>query len=205
MVCPEAYAGKDGPVTASNDSGKIAASGADTILLCIDMQPVFLAAICDSQRVHWRCSFALEAAKGLGVPVLFTEQVPAKLGGTAEDLLSLTAKPETLGKDAFSAFGNAKIAERLRASGAKHLLICGLETPVCVYQTARDALKAGYQVTLLADCLGARRAGDAATVLPHLAQAGCAVLPAETVFYSLLASARHPFFRDYTALVKKYG
>ncbi len=169
------------------------------------MQPVFLAAICDSQRVHWRCSFALETAKGLGLPVLFTEQVPAKLGGTAEDLLALSDQPEAMGKDAFSAFGNAKIVERLRAGGAKHLLISGLETPVCVYQTARDALQAGYQVTLLADCVGARRAGDAATVLTHLAQAGCAVLPAETVFYALLQNARHPFFRDYTVLVKKYG
>ena len=191
-------------MTRSTDSGQATPSAAP-LLLCIDMQPVFLAAICDSQRVHWRCSFALEAAKGLGLPALFTEQVPAKLGGTAEDLLTLCEKPEVMGKDAFSAFGNAKIAERLRATGAKHLLICGIETSVCVYQTARDALKAGYQVTLLADCVGARRAGDAATVLAHLAPAGCSVLPAETVFYALLQNARHPFFRDYTVLVKKYG
>ena len=175
------------------------------LLLCVDLQPAFLAAIPDSQRVHWRCSFALEAAKGLGLPVLFTEQVPAKLGGTAEDLLALGERPEALGKDAFSAFGDEKIAARLRASGAVRLLICGIETPVCVYQTARDALAAGYQVTVLADCIGARRAGDAATALAHLAHAGCSVLPAESVFYALLESARHPFFRGYTQLVKKHG
>ncbi len=179
-------------------------SPSKTLLLCIDLQPVFLAAIPDSQRVHWRCSFALEAARGLGLPVLFTEQVPAKLGGTAEDLLALCPRPEAMGKDAFSAFGNQKIAERLQA-GPKHLLLCGVETPVCVYQTARDAIRQGLQVTVLADCVGARRAADAALVLTHLAQAGCAVLPAETVFYALLQNARHPFFRDYTALVKKYG
>jgi nicotinamidase-related amidase len=174
-------------------------------LLCIDLQPAFLAAIPDSQRVHWRCSFALEAARGLGLPVLFTEQVPAKLGQTAEDLLALADKPAVLGKDAFSALGDKAIAAHLKAGGAKHLLLCGIETPVCVYQTARDALQAGYQVTLLADCLGARRADDAATVLAQLRHLGCTVLPAETVFYSLLHDARHPFFRDYTKLVKKYG
>ena len=177
----------------------------EPLLLCIDMQPIFLAAICDSQRVHYRCSFALEAARGLNIPVLFTEQVPAKLGGTAEDLLALAEKPEPLGKDVFSAFGNEKIAARIRASGARQLLIAGLETPVCVYQTARDALIAGYRVTLLADCVGARRSADATTVLTHLASIGCAVLPAETVFYARLQNARHPFFRDYTGLVKKYG
>lgn len=175
------------------------------LLLCIDLQPAFLAAIPDRQRVHWRCSFALEAAEGLGLPVLFTEQVPAKLGGTAEDLLALGVQPVTLGKDAFSAFGDEKITAHLAARGTKHLLVCGIETPVCVYQTARDARAAGYQVTLLTDCLGARRAEDAAAVLAQLRHDGCDVLPAETVFYSLLRDARHPCFRDYTKLVKKYG
>jgi nicotinamidase-related amidase len=175
------------------------------LLLCLDMQPAFLAAIPDRRRVHWRCSFALEAARGLGMPVLFTEQVPAKLGGTAEELLALCDEPVVQGKLAFSAFGDKKISAYIRGSGLAHLLICGIETPVCVYQTAVDALKAGFKVTLLADCIGARRADDAALVLAHLTQAGCAVLPAETVFYSLLHEARHPFFRHYTALVKRYG
>lgn len=176
------------------------------LLLCIDLQPAFLAAICDSQRVHWRCSFALESARGLGLPVVFTEQVPAKLGRTAEDLLALVEKPVALGKDAFSALADQPIAAHLKAGGAKHLLLCGIETPVCVYQTARDALREGYQVTVLTDCVGARRPDDAAAVLAHLAaQPGCAVLPAETVFYALLHGAKHPFFRAYTQLVKKYG
>lgn len=175
------------------------------LLLCIDLQPAFLTAIGESQRVHWRCSFAIEAAQGLGLPVVFTEQVPGKLGHTAEELLALVGKPVALGKDSFSALGDRKIAAQLKASGAKQLLLCGIETPVCVYQTAVDALQAGYQVTLLADCIGARRAGDAAAVLTHLARAGCTVLPAETVFYALLRDAKHPFFRAYTQLVKKYG
>jgi len=175
------------------------------LLLCLDLQPVFLAAISDSQRVHWRCSFVLEAAKGLGLPVVFTEQMPDKLGHTAEDLLALCRDPEVLAKSAFSPFAEKKLAAHFRAKGLKHLLICGVETPVCVYQTAMDALKAGYKVTLLADCLGARRAGDATTVLAQLTHAGCRVLPAETVFYALVHEAGHPFFRDYTKLVKKYG
>jgi len=178
---------------------------AETILLGIDLQPAFIAALSDGQKMHWRCSFALEAARGFGLPVLFTEQVPAKLGGTAVELLALADRPVVMAKDSFSALGDAAIAAHLLASGAKHLLLTGLETPVCVYQTAVEALRSGYQVTLLSDCLGARRAGDAAAALVHLARAGCAVLPAETVFYSRLKGAQHPFFRRFTALVKKYG
>lgn len=175
------------------------------LLLCLDLQPVFLAVINDSQRFHWRCSFALEAAAGLGVPVVFTEQAPDKLGHTAADLLALCREPDVLPKTAFSPFAERKLATHIKTLGHRHLLICGLETPVCVYQTAVDALKAGYKVTLLADCLGARRKDDTAAVLTQLAHDGCRVLPAETVFYSLLHEAEHPYFRDYTKLVKKYG
>lgn len=174
------------------------------LLLCLDLQPVFLAAISDSHRFHWRCSFALEAATGLGVPVVFTEQVPNKLGHTAGDLLALCRDPEVLPKTAFSPFAEKKLAAHIRSLGHKQLLICGLETPICVYQTAMDALKGGYKVTLLSDCLGARRQDDADAVLAQLAHDGCRVLPAETVFYALLHEAGHPYFRDYTNLVKKY-
>ena len=180
-------------------------SPATPLLLCIDMQPVFLTAIPDSQHLQRRCTFTLEAAAGLKLPVLFTEQVPAKLGRTAKDLLAVCEQPEAMGKDSFSAFGDGEISSYLKTSSAKHLLLCGIETSICVYQTARDALKAGYQVTVLSDCVGARRASDASTILTHLAQTGCAVLPSETVFYALLQNTRHPFFRDYTALVKKYS
>jgi len=177
----------------------------DTLLLCIDLQPVFLGAMADSARLQARCAFALEASQGLGVPAFFTEQVPAKLGPTDAALRALAPQAEAHGKDAFSAFGDEKITRRLQEIGAEHLLICGLETPVCVYQTALAALRNEYQVTILTDCVGARRPDDAAVALAALARAGCHLLPSETVFYAILNDARHPFFRAYTGLVKKYG
>lgn len=192
-------------LTGTGSNAPVPAEQTESFLLCIDLQPIFISAIADGGHVRQRCAFALEAAKGLGLPVLFTEQVPDKLGGTTEDLLQLVEQPEVMGKDAFSAFGNEQIAARVRASGAKQLLIIGLETPVCVFQTARDARQAGFQVTILADCVGARRGDDATVALAYLAAYGCAVLPAETYFYARLQNARHPFFRDFTSLVKKYG
>lgn len=178
---------------------------ADTLLLCIDLQPVFLSVIRGAPEVQRRCEFAVEAAHGLGLPVLFTEQTPAKLGHTAPDLLALLPKPEAHGKDTFSALGDDHITRRMQEIGAEHLLICGIETPVCIYQTALAALRSEYHVTILTDCIGARRADDATTALAALSKSGCHLLPAETVFYALLNDARHPFFRAYTALVKKYG
>jgi nicotinamidase-related amidase len=121
------------------------------------------------------------------MPVAFTEQVPQKLGPTDPELLALLEASE--------------VASR-RVS---HVALCGVETPICVYQTAVDAMRTGMRVTVLCDCVGARREADARACLEALARAGARILPSETLFYSLLGEAVHPFFRTFTELVKKYA
>jgi nicotinamidase-related amidase len=175
----------------------------DTLLLCVDMQSAFLRVIPDSERLQRRCAFAIAAAAGLGMPVAFTEQVPEKLGGTMPALLELAPQASVWGKKAFSALADEGIRDAiLRQREVHHLLLCGIETPVCVYQTAIEALSEDLQVTVLSDAIGARRDEDARACLDALARAGAHILPAETVFYALLRDVSHPFFRGYTQLVK---
>ncbi len=177
------------------------------LLLCLDLQPVFLRAVAHGAQVLGRCRFAVSSALGLGIPVAFTEQVPQKLGATDPSLLALVEAPEVHPKDAFSALAPGSPAHLLLTAGGRieHLLLCGVETPVCVYQTAVDALQSSLSVTVLADCVGARREADARACLDALARAGAHILPAETVFYSILGGAAHPFFKAYTELVKKHA
>jgi nicotinamidase-related amidase len=185
---------------------KAPAHAEGALLLCIDMQPVFVRAIADGARVQRRCEFAVAAAVGLGLPVAFTEQVPQKLGGTTPELLALAFGAPVFGKNTFSALADDGIRDSLLCDrGVDHLLLCGLETPVCVYQTAVAALAAKLQVTVLSDAVGARRGDDAAVCLETLARAGAHVLPAETVFYALLHDVKHPFFKAYTQLVKSHA
>ncbi len=175
----------------------------DTLLLCVDMQSAFLQVIPNSEHLQRRCAFAIAAATGIGVPVAFTEQVPEKLGGTLTELLQLAPQASIWGKKAFSALGDEGIRDAiLRQREVHHLLLCGIETPVCVYQTAIGALSEDLQVTVLSDAIGARRDEDARACLDALARAGAHILPAETVFYALLRDVSHPFFRGYTQLVK---
>jgi nicotinamidase-related amidase len=177
----------------------------DTLLLCVDMQPKFIAAVQDGFRVRRRCEFAVAAAIGVGVPVAFTEQVPQKLGGTAPELLQLAPQASIWGKNSFSALADEGIRDALlRQRQVQHILLCGIETPVCIYQTAISALAEGLQITVLSDAVGARRDCDAETCLDALKRGGVHVLPAETVFYSLLHDVSHPFFRGYTSLVKRH-
>lgn len=179
---------------------------ADTFLLCVDLQPVFLRAITDGDRLQRRCALAVAAARGLGLPVGFSEQVPEKLGGTAPDLLALAPGAPVWPKRTFSALADPVIDGAIRGPGeVRHLLLAGLETAVCVHQTAADALAAGLQVTILSDAVGGRRPEDGAACLSTLARAGAHVLPVETVFYALLHDTGHPFFKAYTQLVKAHA
>jgi nicotinamidase-related amidase len=187
----------------------------ETFLLVVDMQPAFFPVLAGADAAVKRCALALETARGLGLGVGFTEQVPAKLGPTAPELLAAAQAKSAAGpaepdapvwrKTAFSALGEPAVSKDLRARGVRRLLLAGIETSVCIYQTAHDALQAGLEVMILADAVTARRPEDARHALAELARRGAAVLPVETVFYQLLRDANHPFFREYTKLVKKYG
>lgn len=173
-------------------------------LLVVDVQPTFLKAMPAGAACLRRCLLAASAAKLLGVPVLFTEQVPAKLGPTHPDLLLAAGEGRAVfGKTAFSAFGAPGLVEAFGKAQVSQLLICGLEIPVCVYQTAMDALREGLGVTILADAVTGRRAEDGRACLEALQAAGAHVLPTETVFYALLGDATHPQFRAFTDLVKQ--
>jgi nicotinamidase-related amidase len=178
----------------------------DTLLVCVDMQPKFIAAVADGPQVLRRCEFSVAAAVGIGVPVAFTEQVPQKLGATAPELLQLAPHAAVWGKTTFSALADEGIRDALlHQRDVRHILLCGIETPVCVYQTAIAALADGLQVTVLSDAIGARRSDDARVCLDALTRSGVHVLPSETIFYSLLRDVAHPFFRGYTQLVKRHG
>jgi nicotinamidase-related amidase len=177
---------------------------AGVALLVIDVQPTFLKVMPAGDDYLRRCRLAVSAAQLLGVPVLFTEQVPAKLGPTHPDLLLAAGEGRAVfGKTAFSAFGAPGLVEALEKMKVSQLLICGLEIPVCVYQAAMDALREGMGVTILSDAVTGRRAEDGKVCLETLRAAGAHILPTETVFYAMLRDATHPQFRAFTDLIKQ--
>ena len=172
-------------------------------LLVVDVQPTFLRVMPAGEACLRRCRLAVAAARLLGLPIFFTEQVPAKLGPTHPDLLLAAGEGRAVfGKTAFSAFGAPGLSEAFGKGDVSQLLICGLEIPVCVYQTAMDALREGMGVTILSDAVTGRRSADGQACLEALRAAGAHVLPTETVFYAMLGDATHPQFRAYAELVK---
>lgn len=187
---------------ASGSPLESAAPGA--ALLAVDLQDTLLGMLPApaARALRARASLAISAAAGLGIPVFFTEQVPAKLGPASPALRKLAPSAPVFGKNTFSAVSDSAVLDALRERQIEHLLLLGLETPICVYQTALGALAEGFQVTVLSDAIGARRPDDHAACLAALRHAGVHVLPTETVLYALLHDAGHPFFRSLVGLVK---
>ncbi|MGC4072923.1 MAG: isochorismatase family protein [Nibricoccus sp.] len=177
---------------------------AGALLLCVDMQKIFLDEIADAGRLTNRVSFSIEAARTLGLHVAFTEQVPQKLGPTVPSLLKLSPKSHQFGKSTFSALADDGIRDALKSLNVEHLILCGIETSICIYQTALDAIDNHFQVTILTDATGGRRPEDAQPSLDSLIRAGAYVLPSEAVFYSILGGAQHPSFKAFNEAVKKY-
>lgn len=179
---------------------------ASVTLVAVDLQPTLLAMLPEGgAAVLQRSCFALEAAGLLGLGRVLTVQVPAKLGPLHPDIQNVALGAPILAKSSFSAFEEPAFLPLLESTGVDHILIAGVETSICVYQTALGALEQGFHVTLLSDCVDGRRPQDAAQVFATLRRAEAYVLPSEAVFYSMLKSADHPAFRAFNQLVKQYS
>lgn len=174
-------------------------------LLVIDAQDCFIETLHDKETFLKRTAFAIEAARCLKLHTIFTEQVPDKLGRTNSTLFKLANKPRMFAKTSFSALNAPGMERFLRDNEIYHLLIVGLETPICIYQTGLQATEEDVDVTFLTDALGSRRPEDTAPVLDTLTRMGCQALPSEAVFYSLMGETSSPYFRDFNQIVKAFG
>lgn len=172
-------------------------------LLVIDMQPAFLNAITWHSNYLARTRFAIAAAQLLGIRVVFTEQVPQKLGNTEASLLAAAGGNSAIfPKTTFSALAAEGLIDHLHEHSVEHLLIAGIELPICIYQTCMDAVNHELDATVLTDCVAARRPEDAASVLDTLRSHSISCLPSETIFYSMLGDIHHAAFKPFTQLVK---
>lgn len=177
-------------------------TAADTALLVIDMQARLVPVLPDAVRIVWNCGRLLDGAKILGVRTAITEQNPEKLGPTAPELIARHADA-VVGKMAFSCGACGTMFDDWRARGIERVLLCGIETHVCVAQTAFDLLAAGYQVYIAADAVGARGAFDHEIALRRLESSGAVITTVEAALFEWCVQAGTPEFRQLSALVKQ--
>lgn len=146
---------------------------------------------------------ALETARVLEVDTIVTEQYPKGLGPTHPELLErLAAGSPVVSKTAFSCWGEPEFAVTVTACRPKALVLLGMETHVCVQQTALSALKRGYEVLLLADGVCSRCPRDRETAIELLRARGATVTTFEALAFDWLEDSTHPRFREVSRIVK---
>ena len=170
--------------------------------LIMDMQPKLLAGVRDSDSLTDSVFLFKEIMLSLGISFCLTEQVPSKLGETIPSLVSGTDERCIVSKDSFSAFGSEDFVNWLNLRKSDHLILAGVESSICIYLTAVDAIRSGFSCTVLSDCVGCRRESDGVVALSQLRDLGCQVLPLETLSYAILGSARHTNFKKVSSLIR---
>ncbi|HEX6962963.1 MAG TPA: isochorismatase family protein [Lacipirellula sp.] len=174
----------------------------DTALLVVDMQERLLAVIPGAERIQWNCRRLIDGAGILGMGVSITEQNPEKLGATAAGL-GRRGDLAPLAKMAFSCGACGELHPRWQAAGVERVLLCGIESHVCVQQTAFDLLSAGYRVYVAADAVASRNADDYTWALQRMLASGAVVTTTEAALFELCERAGTPEFRQISALAKE--
>jgi len=172
-------------------------------LVIVDVQEAFRPAIVEFDRIVKRIAIMASGAQLLGVPIVLTEQSPAKLGRTAQEIVDvLPADIRPLEKTAFSSCGASGFLDQLQRQNRKQIILAGVEAHVCVNQTAHDLLAADCQVHLLHDCVSSRNPDDKVVGIQKMLQSGVIPSSVEMALFELMQNATHEQFRAIQKLIK---
>jgi len=174
----------------------------DTLLVLVDVQGNLAQAMHEREILLRNTAILVEGCRTLDLPVLWTEQIPAKMGPTVAGLQPLLKGLTPFEKSAFSCCQEAGFNELVAATGRHHVLVAGIESHVCVYQTALDLLVAGYTVDIVADAVSSRCASNKHIALGAMRTAGAGIKTTEMCLFEIMRTARHDKFRDILRLVK---
>lgn len=175
----------------------------DVILIVIDMQERMLPVITDGDRVTTEVARLIRGARALDLPVIVTEQYPQGLGTTIEPVrAALGELYEPIEKMSFSACGDLHFMQHLEAANCQHVLLCGVEAHVCVYQTASDLIQLGWEVQLVTDAIGSRRESNMKLAQKKLAHHGVDLTSVEMALFELMVRADIPEFKSVSQIVK---
>ena len=171
--------------------------------LLIDLQQRFIPAMEQSEYELIRKNIIIlsQAAKILNIPLLYTQQYTKGLGNTDPLILS-HIDGEHIEKNCFSCYGEDCFIESIEKTGRKQILIAGIETHICVLQTALDLLEKGYDVMVLEDAVMSRTSRNKKTALDYLAQSGAWIGCLELALFQILKKSGSPEFKEISSLIK---
>ncbi len=173
-----------------------------SFLLLVDVQGKLARIMHDSEAMITNQRILVEGCRMLDVPVLWAEQLPDKLGPTVPELAEKLEDNTPHAKSSFGCFGDRGLRRAMEALDRTQVIIAGIETHVCVWQSAIRMHENGYHVHVAADAVSSRSSFNRDIGLRRMEQEGIRLSVVEMVLFELMEDAGHPRFRDITGLLK---
>jgi nicotinamidase-related amidase len=174
----------------------------NSCLVVVDIQGRLAQLMHDKETLFKNAQILVQAAKILDIPILWCQQVPEALGPTIPEIAELLNGDEPINKAFFSCAGEAKFKEQLKTIGRSQVILCGIETHVCVWQTASDLLTEGLTVDVITDAVSSRTLENKNIGLNRMQAAGANLSSTEMALFELLQTAKHPEFKKIAKLIK---
>lgn len=171
----------------------------DSLLIIVDIQEK-LVKMLESDNIHINASKLFQTAEILNIPIIVTEQYPKGLGATIAELQNKNCKYYE--KTAFNALLEEQIFDALKSENKNQILLCGIETHICVLQTALALLENDYEVYIIQDACGSRKKENYLCALRRLEKESAVITDVETTIFELLKTSKHPNFKEIQALIK---
>jgi nicotinamidase-related amidase len=179
-----------------------ALDAANTLLLLIDFQERLFPVMHDKEKLLQNTVKLVKGAKVLEIPIILTEQYPKGLGPTIPEIKELIADIKPVEKVCFSCTDEPAFNEALKSLKRKQILIAGIESHICVYQTAMALAREGYEVQVVADCVASRDPENKTTVFTRFRMAGILPTTTEMALFELVKVAQGDKFKQISSIVK---
>jgi nicotinamidase-related amidase len=172
-----------------------------TIGLVIDIQERLVPVMEEKELLLENCQKLISGMQILGLPILVTQQYTKGLGETVEEIKSIIPDFQYIEKKDFSCFDEPVFAEKIALSGAKNVIICGIESHVCVLQTAIDLKEAGYNPIVVFDCISSRSFDNVDLAAERFRYEGIMMTSMESILFELTRSAGNVNFKAISKLI----
>ncbi|MEE8335564.1 MAG: isochorismatase family protein [Candidatus Neomarinimicrobiota bacterium] len=173
-----------------------------TVLVIVDVQKKLADLMYKKNALYHNLVLLIKGAKLLGLPIIWMEQVPEKLGPTIIEVRNLLKDQNPIKKSAFSCAENEEFLERIELLNPHAVILCGIETHVCIYQTAADLLKRDFHVEVVADAVSSRTEFNMQMGLDRIMLDGGLQTSVEMVLFELQGRAVGDEFRALIKLIK---
>ena len=174
----------------------------NTVLLLIDIQGKLAHLMHEKERLFDNLQKLIKGIQALGLPILWVEQYPDGLGPTIPEIASLLPDNKPIRKMSFSSCRNETFLRVLKKQNRRQVLVAGIETHICVYQTAADLVAMGYEVQVVTDAVSSRTVENKQVGLQKMRTAGALMTSVETALFELLRVAGGDVFKQIVRIVK---